>query len=524
VTPRRSRRFGTAALLLYLGSLLLLAGNQAAHAKERPWIELKSRNFLAISNAEQEEAVALIRDLELFRSVVLKITNTRVYEARVPTIIYLFGDRGSYASFRLSRNVAGYAVLKAHGNYIAIDGSSKTLEASNIVHHEYVHFLVRNAGGFHYPLWYEEGFAEFLSTVEVDGDQVMIGNIPALRAQLLSNARLIPFETVTSARSYDDLSSKSRAMFYAQSWLLVHYLVTGDLYKDGIEKPRLPELIRYLELVNQGLESSEAIEQAFEGGEKGLLEGVRKHRRRRRFRRLAIPVSSLPPVEEPTVRRMAGSEVSRYLGELALQLGPEHQEQALDLFERAVRDAPDDARALAGLGTALAFEGRQSEAQQALTRAVAIAPEDSRVHLALADHLAARADSEREQLEPDERRALRAKARMHYLTCISLEPTLPAAHFGLGATYHGQGGNLSPGIAALETAHAQLRGSTSISLELAELYAAAGAFEKARLLLEEVMRWSRGDENIEAARALLNGLDALAAEEAAAGESNAAPR
>ena len=44
---------------------------------------------------------------------------------------------------------------------------------------------------------------------------------------------------------YDDFGSQSRSMFYAQSWLLVHYLLTGHLHSDRIEEHRLPELVRY---------------------------------------------------------------------------------------------------------------------------------------------------------------------------------------------------------------------------------------------------------------------------------------
>jgi tetratricopeptide (TPR) repeat protein len=520
----RASRFRTLSTLLALVSLLLLTGGPAANAKERQWIELQSRSFLVISNEEQEQAIALLRDLELFRSVVLKITNTQVYEARVPTIIYLFRDRGSYAPFRPRRNVAGYIIATPHGNYVAIDGGSKALETREIIHHEYIHFIVRNAGGFHYPIWYDEGFAEFLSTVEVDGDQVVIGKIPTLRAKWLKNERSISFERVTNARSYDDFGSQSRSMFYAQSWLLAHYLLTGHLHNDRIEKSRSPELIRYLELVNQGVESEEAVEQAFEGGAKALRKGVHKHQRRRSFQVLAMPVSSLPPVEKPAVRRMASGEVSRYLGELALQLGPKHVKQALGFFERAVQEAPADARALAGLGTVLPFQGRGVEAEETLARAVAMAPEDPRVHLALADHLAWRADRAHYDVAPDGLRALREEAREHYLRCISLEPDLPAARFGLGATYRGQGGDLAPGIAALEKAHAQLRGDTRISLALATLYAEARASGKARLLLDEVMRWSQDEDEIEAARELLAGLDTPGPAEPAGSENAALSR
>jgi len=165
-----------------------------------------------------------------------------------------------------------------------------------------------------------------------------------------------------------------------------------------------------------------------------------------------------------------------------------------------------------------------NEEQEAMARAVVMAPEDPRVHLALADHLAWRAGSAHDGVAPDERRALREEAREYYLRCISLEPDLPAARFGLGATYRGQGGDLGLGIAALETAHTRLRGATRISLALAALYAEAGASEKARRLLEEVMQWSQDDDEIEAAREMLAGLDAPGPAEPAGSENAAFSR
>ena len=104
--------------------------------------------------------------------------------------------------------------------------------------------------------------------------------------------------------------------------------------------------------------------------------------------------------------------------------------------------------------------------------------------------------------------------RLKTLLALGWEP--PAVHFGLGATYRGQGGDLGPGIAALATAHARLRWATPISLALAALYAEAGASEKARRLLEEVMQWSYDEEEIEAAQELLAGLDAPGPAEPAA--------
>ncbi|MBW1684889.1 MAG: hypothetical protein JRS35_07460 [Deltaproteobacteria bacterium] len=101
-----------------------------------------------------------------------------------------------------------------------------------------------------------------------------------------------------------------------------------------------------------------------------------------------------------------------------------------------------------------------NEEQEPMARAVVMAPDDPSVHLALADHLAWRSDSAHDGVAPDERRALREEARERYLRCIALGWEPPAVHFGLGATYRGQGGDLGPDIAALETAHARLRWAT----------------------------------------------------------------
>ena len=73
---------------------------------------------------------------------------------------------------------------RAHRNFLVVKAGVEA-DAGGAALHEYVHFVLRNGAATRYPGWYDEGLAEFLSTVSMQGEQVAIGTIPAGREHWL---------------------------------------------------------------------------------------------------------------------------------------------------------------------------------------------------------------------------------------------------------------------------------------------------------------------------------------------------
>lgn len=441
--------------------------------------------------------------------------NARDLEPPVPTWIYVFKDGWTFNKFQSGdRPLVGYMIPTLHGNYVVINAQVPRAEPMEVVYHEYTHFLLRNQASFHVPRWYDEGLAEFLSTLRLREDRIEVGRPPRSQLERLRGSdrhrrRLLPgdfltLEEIIKARDFSAWTFDARSMFYAKSWLLTHYLYGAHLR--GYPRRR-EQLDRYLLLLDEGRSPEETCEEAF-GSSFGELE----HEMLRYFKRgtlplVTFPVSQFEIGERASVRHLPLHESMYRLGELLLQLGPERAEPAEQLFERAMADAPSRPLPYQGLARARAARG-VGGAEDLFRRGLALGPENAMIHLSYAEHLRGRLEAEQHSLTESQRRQLVERARAHYLVSIELEPGLPASHAGLGAIYRFADDGFAAGIQHLETARSMMKWSTTISLHLGELYLKAGNPERGRELLEEVLRWSHGGgEEAARARQLLDQLD-----------------
>jgi FimV-like protein len=460
---------------------------------EQTWIEVSTDNFTITSNANQERSVEIARSLELFRDVVLKTTNVRNFQSSVPTLVYVFRDGRTFEAFASTtrKNTVGYFVDTPTANYAVIQADA--LEGAEVAQHEYVHFLLYSSR-FGYPRWYNEGLAEFLSTVGVDREWVHLGRPPS-KATWLSVDPPLPLADVVTARNLAGWPSDRIMKFYAKSWLLTHYL--------HFESERHQQLLQFLRLWNSGAPPGEAFEESFGASYQKLDKALRRYTRKTmyaRFKRerfeteVDVSVHSLPTAEA----------LSR-LGELLLAVGDEESARlSLNLLRQAVAADPNHARSHAGTGTAMVVL-KDEGAEAHFERAIELAPQDARVQLVYAGSRAIRAGND--DIDEEEESRLIEEARLHYQRCIAIAARSPACHAGLGLV-SARSGQTAAAAQSLEEAHALLPSSTDISLRLGHFYVEAGVEDRAREILEEVLVRGHGDSSAVAARALLERIDA----------------
>ena len=85
--------------------------------------------------------------------------------------------------------------------------------------HEYAHHFMMLGGSTAVPAWYREGFAEYAMTASFRPDRIEFGGPNPGRYWQLRNFGWEPLEKILRGASDTDW-----AKFYAQSWLLTHYL------------------------------------------------------------------------------------------------------------------------------------------------------------------------------------------------------------------------------------------------------------------------------------------------------------
>jgi hypothetical protein len=142
--------------------------------------------------------------------------------------VFLVGDIQSASPWQpVGSNVSGfYRASPGRVSAIALEevrGSRSSGLAQALLLHEYAHHFLLGASRTAYPAWYVEGFAEYFSTARFRDDRIEYGEASPIRATALAQARWIPLESLL-ARDPALMQGSQSAIFYAQSWLLTHYM------------------------------------------------------------------------------------------------------------------------------------------------------------------------------------------------------------------------------------------------------------------------------------------------------------
>lgn len=438
------------------------------------WIEVRTANFTLFSSAGEKSTRRIGADLERLRGALAQLSPGLALQSPYPTYIFVFKNRYSLQPYQrlyegkpLSSD--GYFLSRNGGNYVAINGDPRG-DQRGIVYHEYLHYVARNNYG-DLPLWLNEGLAEFYSTFEVDGDQAKIGiPLPDHVAWLRGN-ELIPlaqlFAVDEQSKEYNE--STRRGTFYAESWALVHYLLSS-----GPERRR--QAGDYLLQAQGGAPGLQAFQQAFGADLAGLERELRTYVKSYNFNisRVTIqPEASL----NMEVRSMARPDVLFRLGDLLANLDDDHHRAAAEEYFRTALEAqPNHGPSLAGLGELAELAGRPEEARSYYEKAAGLSPDDFRVQYLYA----------KSHLDGPEPRSLR-KAREALSRVVALRSDFGEAWASLGYTYQEEEEITEEAVRILETARRLLPSRTDVAYNLAIVYARTGRKQQAEDLIEKVL-------------------------------------
>jgi len=256
-------------------SALLLAGAASAEP-----LKAESENIVLYGDVSPKLAKETIEKMEVYRKLIMTLSGVDPKPDETKLTIYAFDDVPDLAKFAGTRGVAG---LYTHG----YDGpimltplaSSKQQNSFNnqVALHEYSHHVLHGYMKTAYPRWYDEGFANYLSTFTMRDGTLQVGRAAAKHARglmrggmdwvdvedVLSSVRVYPFADKGSKRGW------MLNQFYAQGWLYVHYL-----HSDKQLSSRLGD---YLALVNSGVEPLKAFEGGFGMTPKDFHKAARKY-------------------------------------------------------------------------------------------------------------------------------------------------------------------------------------------------------------------------------------------------------
>jgi tetratricopeptide (TPR) repeat protein len=371
----------------------------------------------------------------------------------------------------------------------------------DVIFHEYAHFLFRRNDSI-WPLWLKEGMAEMYSTFETSGHIAQIGAPIPHHLRVLTEKPLMPlpdlFSVQPNSPAYNE--QERQGTFYAESWLLTHFLMAGDV------PGYVSRFGQFSTLLRQGQLPAAAFTNALQTSLPAMQAQLQRYLLRGQFRPLNLLVSTnLAAPIATKVRNVAPVEVCFRLGYELLLIG--RLDEAESHFLRARELAPASPLPDAGLGLLASRRGQTDVALQNLQSAISRGSDHFLVYYAWArDKYRATADDEGRQTRLPDPPA--AEIRQALQRSIVLMPDFAPAHELLGFFEMVQGDDPATAGQQLQYAIQLAPDDQSYLIALAQWNIRQQNPEAARQILQTLLRPNTSEELRALAQKLLAGINA----------------
>jgi tetratricopeptide (TPR) repeat protein len=361
---------------IFLVLLIWAAVCSAARASGDPWVQVTSPHFTLITDAGEKQGRHTLDQFERMRWVFATLFPKSKVDPMQP--IYVVAARGQKTFDALEPAVykakgqltlAGYFLRGPDRNYILVRLDTDERHPYATIYHEYTH-LQFASGMAWLPLWFNEGFAEFMQNTEIRNKDVLLGEPSVDDILYLRQNRLLPlpvlFKVDHDSPYYHEENKAS--VFYSESWALTHYLEITDREKGT------SHVQDYLRLVSQGKDSVEAAEQSF-GDLKKLQAALESYIGASSYKQFVMN-SAVAPIDESTyqVKPLTTPQADAIRADVLLYVQREDDARTLD--EAVLKADPDNAQAHLTMGLAAEMSGDFGSAGKLYAHAAKEAPDD----------------------------------------------------------------------------------------------------------------------------------------------------
>jgi len=485
-----------------LGLLLVLAAPLTLQAKDN-WTSVRSQNFQLVGNASEKDIRLVANRLEQFRSVFALLFPTTKLTSPVPTTVIVFKSDGSYKPFKVNQNVAGYFQPGEDVNYITLTAETASEEHPfRTIFHEYVHLLIENTMGPTVPVWFNEGLAEYYSTFEITDEnrKVILGDLIRNHVLYLRETKFLPLRTLLAVDHKSPYYNEGNKMniFYAESWMLMHYLLQGEHQK------RRSQLVHFLELLRSNTTIDDAFQQAFQINLEAFEKDFRAYVQGAKYMATAVTFEKkLDFDSEMQSAPLTEAEAQAYLGDLLLHT---HRLSDAEIrLQQALTLNPELPMAETSFGMLRFRQGRLADARQYLEKAVAGNSQNYLAHFYYAYALSG-LTLEGSQVVSSYSSEEAAKMRAELKKAIELKSDFPESYALLGFINVVRNEEVDETIALLKHALTISRAGQRVPFMLAQLYMRKENFAEARQLLEPIARNSPNPQMKLEAQSLLDGV------------------
>jgi TPR repeat len=373
---------------------LLLCGVPLAPARsDQPhWLRINSSHFSVVTDADEKHGRDVVIRFEQMRSAFGQLLMRNRINMSEPVDILALRNDEEYSKVVPARQgqaiASGFFLPGDDRDYFVLNLSKD--ESWRAISRDFAQVFLT----YNYPPtqpWFDEGFAEYFSSLRLDG-QARIGGDPESFTELLNSSTWLAIPELFAMRPEASAGREGsrHTLFYAQSWIVMHYLLTQS---------KLPETGTYFDLVqNQKVPVEEAIQKAYGMSSAQLTQAVKDH-----FHSLPPP-SPTPEKGKPaaadagesplgitppdqigsSIQELPDWEGESLVAEMTARV-PEHREQAMQELE-AITAQPkmDNVVARRGLAWAHMQKKEYERAVEELNKGAELNPKDPWLHYYLA--------------------------------------------------------------------------------------------------------------------------------------------
>ena len=404
--------------LLIVALFLFGLGRPALAADQAQWLRVSSDHFIVLTDAGEKRGHEVAARFEQMRTMYGTLLSQRKLRMSEPLEIIAFRSDKDYAQvapLRDGQPITAPAFVLTDDDRIFVVLDLFQPDSWRAVQHQFAHYLLN----YNYPPtqpWFDEGFAEYFSSLYFTASKTEVGADPELNP-LYQTDVLDSQNGVNGLKSHTEILSapvwltlpdlfgmKNRVvngqegthhtLFYAQSWMLVHYLLNQN---------KLAETGTYFDLVeNQKVPVEEAAQQAYGMTIAQLDKAVKDyfHSLKPLFDALYASKQPNPPVTSNVVyelplpldvdnvgtssKQLAPAEAQALVDEMELRI-PERRAQALQQLQQLVTDAKTEtAVAHRALAWTHVQKNETGDAFEELSTATEMNPSDLWVRFGLA--------------------------------------------------------------------------------------------------------------------------------------------
>lgn len=332
------------------------------------WLHTSTPSFSLSGRVGQKALVEMADDLEDFAGLLRALHGLDGPGDERPLPIYLTSRQSDLKRVRPETPdyVGGFYSASVGDVFAVLTLEGDGDRGRQVLFHEYTHHFMKQHAPAAYASWLVEGYAEYFMTARFKPDFVEVGVTSRRIAWLRGTNTWTPFEEILGRRALTGRRIDVAA-FYAQSWILTHYMMS--------DPERLARLTRYAQAVAEGGDPVALAPEAVGVPLADLERVLQRYMGSLPGRRMARPPST---AQQLKVTRLSASADDLLLENQRLKMGVarEQRPEVLAMIRERAARYPGDRLAEMAQARAENDFGDRDKAQALLKHRIEVDPRD----------------------------------------------------------------------------------------------------------------------------------------------------